>query len=71
MTTAFCPECEHSLNLGAQPYEGQRVICPECGACLEVISLKPLELDWVYDELFKNNFGVRAAFSRGKVGSCF
>jgi len=72
MTTAFCPECEHSLNLGAQLYEGQRIICPECGARLEVISLKPLELDWVYDkELFKNNFGVRAAFTRGKVGSCF
>jgi len=72
MTTAFCPECEHSLNLGARPREGQRLICTECGARLEVISLKPLELDWVYDEeLFKDNFGVRAAFSRGKVGSDF
>jgi len=37
-----------------------------------VISLKPLELDWVYDEeLFKDDFGVRAAFYRGKAGSYF
>ncbi len=72
MTTTFCPECERSLDLGAQPYEGQRVICPECGAHLEVISLKPLELDWVYDkELLKDNFGVPAAFYRGKAGSYF
>jgi lysine biosynthesis protein LysW len=72
MTTTFCPECEHSLNLGAQPYEGQQVICPECRARLEVVSLKPLELDWVYEkELFKNDFEVPAAFSRGKVGSYF
>jgi lysine biosynthesis protein LysW len=68
MTTTFCPECGHSLDLGAQPYEGQRVICPECGAHLEVISPKPLELDWVYDKaLFKYDFGVRAALCRGKV----
>jgi lysine biosynthesis protein LysW len=49
MITTFCPECEHSLNLGAQPYVGQRVICPQCGARLEVVSLRPLELDWVYE----------------------
>lgn len=72
MATTFCPECKRSLDLGVQLYEGQRVICPECGAHLEVISLKPIELDWVYDrELLKDYFGVLpAAFCRGKAGSC-
>ena len=49
MVTAVCPECRYGINLGVQPYEGQRVICAGCGANLEVISLEHLELDWVYD----------------------
>ena len=72
MAVAYCLECRNSIDLGARPHEGQRLICSECGARLEVISLKPLELDWVYDEeLFKDDFGVRAAFYRGKAGSYF
>jgi lysine biosynthesis protein LysW len=50
MAVAFCPECGQGIQLGAQPHEGQRVACSECGAELEVISVRPLELDWVYDE---------------------
>jgi lysine biosynthesis protein LysW len=49
MATAFCPECGSSVNLGTQPYEGQQVICAMCRAKLEIISLRHLELDWVYD----------------------
>jgi lysine biosynthesis protein LysW len=72
MDFACCLECRKSIDLGARPHEGQRLICTECGAHLEVISLKPLELDWVYDgELFKDDFGVRTIFSRGRVGSHF
>jgi len=54
MATALCPECGSSVNLGAQPYEGQQVICAMCKAKLEVISLGHLELDWVYDTLHHN-----------------
>ena len=50
MAVAFCPECETGIKLGNTPREGQQVTCPECGAELEVISLKPLELDWAYEE---------------------
>ncbi len=50
MAVAFCPECGQGVQLGAQPQEGQRVTCGECGAELEVISVRPLELDWVYNE---------------------
>jgi lysine biosynthesis protein LysW len=50
MPVALCPECGCGIDLGARPCEDQRVICVECRAHLEVISLSPLELDWVYDE---------------------
>jgi len=33
------------------PFElGQRVICPNCQADLEVVETVPLELDWYYEE---------------------
>ncbi len=50
MAVAFCPECDEGIALGTKPFEGQRVTCRSCGADLEVIGLKPLELDWVYQE---------------------
>lgn len=50
MVIAFCLDCEHKINLGAHPVEGQKVRCSNCGAELEILSLKPLELDWVYLE---------------------
>ncbi len=50
MTVVFCPECGYGIDLGAWPQEGQRIICTKCRARLEVINLRPLELDWVYDE---------------------
>lgn len=54
MTVVFCLECGYGVNLGARPHEGQRVICAQCGTRLEVISLRPLELDWGYDEPYHN-----------------
>jgi lysine biosynthesis protein LysW len=45
MAIAFCPECEHRLKLNARPHIGLRAICPSCKANLEVVSLRPLELD--------------------------
>ena len=50
MATAYCPECEQKVKLGAEPAEGQRVTCLNCGTILEVINLEPLELDWAYVE---------------------
>lgn len=50
MATAFCLECGNTIILGARLHEGQRLICTECGARLEVINVVPLELDWVYAE---------------------
>lgn len=50
MVIATCPDCEGEINLGREPREGQSVVCPDCGADLEVISLEPLELDWAYSD---------------------
>lgn len=44
--TAFCPECDEKLELGVNPYQGQKLTCPNCWASLEVVSLTPLELAW-------------------------
>lgn len=49
MPSAICPECDHDISLTA-PKEGMKVVCPRCEAELEVVSLHPLELDWVYEE---------------------
>jgi hypothetical protein len=44
-----CVHCRERISLGPQPRIGQRVACSGCQACLEVISLSPIELDWAYD----------------------
>jgi lysine biosynthesis protein LysW len=52
MAVAFCPECEAEINFGT-PVEvrvGDQVLCPECDIELEVISTKPLTLDYVLDD---------------------
>jgi alpha-aminoadipate carrier protein LysW len=41
-----CPECESTIALNKGVKLGDYVECPECGTMLEVISLKPLELDY-------------------------
>jgi Zn-finger nucleic acid-binding protein len=50
MKIAMCPECEGEFRTGPILKVGQRLICPNCDAELEVIHLSPLELDWAFDE---------------------
>lgn len=45
-----CPECESMVTLSKSVKLGQFVECPECGMALEVISIKPLELDYAFEE---------------------
>jgi alpha-aminoadipate carrier protein LysW len=49
MAMAFCPDCGQGIDL-ARAREGQLLMCPNCDAELEVISLNPPELDWAYEE---------------------
>lgn len=46
MVTANCPDCDQKVTLGSNPQEGQKVMCSNCGANLEVVSLDPVELSW-------------------------
>ena len=50
MTTAKCPLCGEKVKVGTKPWIGQEVDCPACDATLEVVSLRPLSLDWPYDD---------------------
>ena len=57
MSFAICPSCGDEIRLRSQPGVGQQVLCPYCGAELEVIALDPVELDWVYyDEDFEEEW---------------
>lgn len=48
---AVCPACEGNLDIEADDVEeGEMLDCPECGAELEVVNTKPLELNVVADE---------------------
>jgi len=42
--TANCPECEATITL-AKPMRGEIIVCPDCGAELEVVNENPMKLD--------------------------
>ena len=46
-----CPECDTALVLERRMRVGDRIECPECEAQLEVISVDPVELSVVYEDL--------------------
>lgn len=50
MATATCVECDEDIEINDRPRRGLRVICPNCGVKLEVVSTVPIELDIPYDE---------------------
>ena len=45
MNTVICPECEAEITLEAGIVAGEIIVCPDCGADLEVISLDPPQVD--------------------------
>ncbi|MFO7633768.1 MAG: hypothetical protein R6W76_14585 [Caldilinea sp.] len=48
--SALCVECDAELNIVGRVRLGQRIICPNCGIQLEVISTHPIEVDVAYDD---------------------
>lgn len=46
---ARCPECNARIEIPAEVAQFERVYCLGCGAELEVLSLRPLELEAVFD----------------------
>jgi lysine biosynthesis protein LysW len=49
MVSAYCPDCDSRITFNPSARVGQKITCRYCDAELEVISVDPLELDWVYD----------------------
>ena len=45
MPTAVCPECEERIRVEADSVQGDKIICEECDADLELVGLDPMELD--------------------------
>lgn len=50
MALATCAECDEEIEVSERARIGQRVVCSNCGARLEVVSTNPLELDPGYDD---------------------
>ena len=48
--SALCVECDAELNLIQRARIGQRIVCPNCGITLEIVSARPLEVDVAYDD---------------------
>jgi hypothetical protein len=47
--TTACVDCSSPITFETRPRIGQRHDCANCDSEMEVISLKPLELDWAMD----------------------
>ena len=48
----YCPECDTNLDMDEDEIdEGEIISCPECGSDFEVITLNPIELKPVEEEI--------------------
>lgn len=45
-----CVECGIKSVFKGRMALGQDLTCPECETWMEVVSLDPIEVDWIYDE---------------------
>jgi lysine biosynthesis protein LysW len=48
--TGKCPYCKEAVELKKTAKEGDLVVCKACDTELEIVSLKPVELDWPLDD---------------------
>jgi alpha-aminoadipate carrier protein LysW len=48
----YCPECETNLDIDEEEVdEGEIVSCPECGSDFEIITVNPIELKPVEEQI--------------------
>ena len=47
---AACPDCGDRMAFTGKVKLFQRVVCPNCGAELEVVKTEPVELEWAYED---------------------
>ena len=46
---ANCPECDAEISM-QKPMKGEIVVCPDCGAELEVVNENPLKVELAPEE---------------------
>ena len=51
-----CPECGEPVELREDAKVGDRIVCVECGVDLEILSLYPLEVDYVLEDDWGDNW---------------
>jgi lysine biosynthesis protein LysW len=56
MLRAECPECGEPVELRDNTEVGDHVVCIECNTELEVLSLFPLELDYVLEDEWEDDW---------------
>jgi hypothetical protein len=49
-TLVECLECGEETLVSGELRIGKQVMCLDCGTWMEVISLDPVEVDWIYEE---------------------
>lgn len=54
---AICPDCSAEIRFRKAPHLGQIVTCTQCDTTLEVVSRKPLELDWAFADPLEDEGG--------------
>ena len=48
----YCPECETNLDVDEEEVdEGEVISCPECGSDFEIVTVNPLELKPLEEEI--------------------
>jgi alpha-aminoadipate carrier protein LysW len=56
MLRVECPECGEPVGLREDVKVGERIVCVDCGVDLEVLSLYPLEIDYVLEADWGDNW---------------
>ena len=56
MNTVNCPECEEELTFESDAAAGDKVVCPYCGAELEITSINPITLE-LEEDAAKEDWG--------------
>jgi len=51
-----------------QPILGQRAVCPNCQAVLEVVVMSPVELDWSFEEPFADAWTMEESVEHDGLG---
>ena len=53
--SGICPFCKEAVEIKPTAKEGDIIVCAACESELEIVSLKPLELDWPLDDYYEDD----------------